>query len=123
HRKKTMGRAIIGLVSGSLAMIGIMLLWNYIMTPIYMGVPREAVVDLFLPLLIPFNAIKAALNSAVVLLLYKGVVTALRKSRLIPERESNDGENKRANTIILVIVSAVAVVTLLMVLLIFAKII
>ena len=34
HRKKTMGRAIIGLVSGSLAMIGIMLLWNYIMTPI-----------------------------------------------------------------------------------------
>ena len=33
HRKKTMGRAIIGLISGSLAMIGIMLLWNYIMTP------------------------------------------------------------------------------------------
>lgn len=123
HRKKTMGRAIIGLVSGSLAMIGIMLLWNYIMTPIYMGVPREAVLDLFLPLLIPFNAIKAALNSAVVLLLYKGVVTALRKSKLIPQRESNDGENKKVNTIILVIVSAVAVVTLLMVLLIFAKII
>ena len=93
------------------------------MTPIYMGVPREAVLDLFLPLLIPFNAIKAALNSAVVLLLYKGVVTALRKSKLIPQRESNDGENKKVNTIILVIVSAVAVVTLLMVLLIFAKII
>lgn len=122
-RKKTMSRAILGLTLGSLSMLVIMLLWNYIMTPIYMGVPREAVLDLFLPLLIPFNAIKAALNSAVVLLLYKGVVTALRKSKLIPQRESNDGENKKVNTIILVIVSAVAVVTLLMVLLIFAKII
>lgn len=123
HRKKTISRAIIGLVAASVSMIAVMLLWNYIMTPIYMGVPREAVLDLFLPLLIPFNAIKAALNSAVVLLLYKGVVTALRKSKLIPQRESNDGENKKVNTIILVIVSAVAVVTLLMVLLIFAKII
>lgn len=123
HRKKTISRAIIGLVAASVSMIAVMLLWNYIMTPIFMGVPREAVLDLFVPLLIPFNAIKAALNSAVVLLLYKGVVTALRKSKLIPQRESNDGENKKVNTIILVIVSAVAVVTLLMVLLIFAKII
>ena len=31
HRKKTMSRAIIGLVAGSLSMIAIMLLWNYIM--------------------------------------------------------------------------------------------
>lgn len=123
HRKKTMSRAIIGLASGSLSMIAVMLLWNYIMTPIYMGVPREAVLELFVPVLIPFNAIKAALNSAIVLLLYKGVVTALRKSRLVPTRENNSGENKRINTIILLIVSALAVVTLLLVLLIFAGVI
>ncbi|MBR1483675.1 MAG: ECF transporter S component [Ruminococcus sp.] len=119
-RKKTMSRAIIGLVAGSVSLVAVMLLWNYIMTPIYMGVPREAVLDLFVPLLIPFNAIKAALNAALVLLLYKGVVTALRKSRLIPARESNDGGNKKTNTIIVVIVSALAVATLLLVLLIFA---
>ena len=123
HRKKTISRAIIGLVAGSLSMIAVMLLWNYIMTPIYMGFPREAVLELFLPLLIPFNAIKTALNSAIVLLLYKGVVTALRKSRLIPARESNDDENKKTNTIIMVIVSALAVATLLLVLLIFAGVI
>ncbi len=123
YRRKTLPRAIIGLVAGSISMIAIMLLWNYIMTPIYMGVPREAVLDLFLPLLIPFNAIKAGLNSALVLFLYKGVVTALRKSRLVPERESNDSGNKKMNTIIMVVLSALIVATLLLVLLIFAKVI
>ncbi len=122
-RKKTMSRAIIGLVAGSLSMIAIMLLWNYIITPIYMGVTRETVLELFVPILIPFNSIKAVLNSALVLLLYKGVVTALRKSKLIAVRESNDGENKKSNTIILLAVSAFVVATLIFVLLIFAGII
>ena len=123
YRKKTMSRAVIGLAAGSLSMIAVMLLWNYIMTPIFMGVPREAVLDMFLPVLIPFNGIKALLNSALVLLLYKGVVTALRKTKLIPTRDSNDGTNKKANTIIVAVVSAVLVITLVFVLLSFAKII
>lgn len=124
YRKKTIVRAVIGLAAGSAAMIAVMLLWNYIMTPIYMGVPREAVVSMIPTLLLPFNAIKAALNASLVLLLYKPVVTALRKSKLIPTRESNDSPNKKkTNTAIIVIVSAVAVATLLLVLLIFAKII
>ena len=101
-------------------MLIIMLLWNYIMTPIFMGVPREAVLEMFIPLLIPFNLLKAALNSALILFLYKGVVTALRKSRLIPVRENNDGEKKRSNTILIVCISAVLVITLVMVMLIFA---
>nr|WP_316623609.1 ECF transporter S component [uncultured Ruminococcus sp.] len=121
-RKKTLSRAIIGLVAGSLAMTAIMLLWNYIITPVYMNVPREAVVQMILPLLLPFNLLKAALNSVLVLFLYKGVVTALRKSRLIPERESNDGEKKKINTVLLISISAVLAVTLVLVMLIFAGI-
>lgn len=120
HRRKTMSRAIIGLISATFAMVAVMLLWNYIVTPIYMQVSREMVLSLFLPLFIPFNALKAALNSALVLLLYKGVVTALRKSRLIPVRESNNSANKKSNTIILIVASALAVATFLLVLLIFA---
>jgi riboflavin transporter FmnP len=122
-RRKTLSRAIIGLISGTFAMLALMLLWNYIVTPMYMGIPREAVLDLFPTVLIPFNLIKAGLNSAIVLLLYKGVVTALRKSRLVPVRESSDNENFKTNTIILIIVSALVVVTLILVLLIFAGII
>lgn len=123
QRKKTMSRAIIGLAAGSGSMIVIMLLWNYIMTPIFMGISREEVLALFFPLLIPFNTIKAVLNSALVLLLYKGVVTALRKSHLVPSRASNDGLNKRANTATVVVVSALVVATLVFVLLIFADVI
>ena len=121
-RKKTLSRAIIGLIAGSLSMLVIMLLWNYIMTPIFMGVPREAVLEMFVPLLIPFNLLKAGLNAALILFLYKGTVTALRKSKLIPVRESNDGEKKRMNTALIVSVSAVLVVTLTLVMLIFAGI-
>ena len=121
-RRKTLSRAIIGLIAGSLSMLAIMLLWNYIMTPIFMNVPREAVLGMFFPLLIPFNLLKAGLNSALVLLAYKGVVTALRKTRLIPTRESNDGEKKKLNTILMIIISAVLVVTLVLVMLIFAGI-
>ena len=123
YRKKTISRAVIGLVAGSLSMIVIMLLWNYIMTPIFMGVPKEAVLDMFLPLLIPFNAIKAALNSALVLLLYKAVVTALRKSKLVPERESYSSDKKTMNTVLVLVISAVVVITLIMVLLTFAGVI
>jgi riboflavin transporter FmnP len=122
YRKKTMPRAIIGLCAAVLSMTAIMLLWNYIVTPMYMGVPRQAVLEMIVPLLLPFNLLKASLNAALVLLLYKGVVTALRKSKLVPERESSS-ENKRLNTVLVVVISAVAVTTLLLVLLIFAKII
>lgn len=123
HRNKKMSRAIIGLIAGSLSMIAIMLLWNYIMTPIYMGVPREAVLEMFLPILIPFNALKAGLNTALALFLYKGVVTALRKSGLVAEREGYVNANKKSNTVILIVVSAVIIATLLLVMLIFAGII
>ena len=123
QRKKTLSRAVIGLISGAFSMLAIMLLWNYIMTPIYMGVPREEVLKLFVPLLIPFNLLKAFLNAALTLFLYKAVVTALRKSRLLPERESNDGENKKTNTVLIVCISALLAVTFILVLLIFAGVI
>lgn len=121
-RKKTLSRAVIGLIVGSVSMLVMMLLWNYIMTPIFFGYPRQAVLELFFPLIIPFNLLKAGLNSALILFLYKGIVTALRKAKLIPERESNDGDKKKLNTILLITVSAVLAVTLVLVLLIFANI-
>ena len=43
HRRKTLGRAVIGLVAGALATTAGMLLWNYLITPLYMGLPREQI--------------------------------------------------------------------------------
>ena len=61
----------------------VMMLLNLIITPIYMEVPLEAVKELMLPLLLPFNLVKALLNAAVVLLIYKPVSTALKNIRAL----------------------------------------
>ena len=61
----------------------IMVLWNYLVTPIYLGYPREAVVELLLPAIIPFNLLKGGINMALVLLLYKHVINALRRAKMI----------------------------------------
>ena len=47
-----------------------------------MGYSREAVAQLLLPAFLPFNVIKGGLNAGIALLLYKPVVTALRRSLL-----------------------------------------
>ena len=52
-----------------------MTLWNYLIAPIYMGYPREAIVELLIPAFIPFNLIKGGMNAAITMLLYKPVVT------------------------------------------------
>ena len=83
YRKKSIYSAVIGLFAGCIAMVVVMLLWNYLLTPIYMKYPREAVVELLLPVFLPFNLLKGGLNAAFTFLLYKPIVTALRKSGLI----------------------------------------
>ena len=83
---RTARGAAIGLALGSLSLSAVMLLWNYIITPIYMSVPRSVVAGMLLPVFLPFNLIKAGLNSAFILLIYKPLITALRAARLLPDR-------------------------------------
>ena len=82
HHKLT--GAVAGLLAGSVTMVAVMLLWNWLITPLYMGVTRETVEGMLLPAFLPFNALKAGLNSALVLGLYKPLTSALRKTRLLP---------------------------------------
>ena len=87
-KKHDLQGAILGLLSGSVSMIAVMLLWNWLITPLYMGGTREAVEAMLLPVFLPFNALKAGLNSAFVLMLYKPLTVALRKTRLLPQSNS-----------------------------------
>ena len=90
--RRTVASAVAGLAVGTTAATVAMVLWNYIVTPMYMNVPREAVVSLLIPAFIPFNLLKAAINGGIVLVLYKPIVSALRKQNLIPEsKASNSG--------------------------------
>ncbi len=101
-KRKTTLSAATGLVIGTILMTIVMVLWNYIITPIYMGIPREAIVELLLPAFIPFNLLKGAINSAVVMLIYKFVLSVLQKMNLIPTEQ--DSEKKGISSIIGVII-------------------
>lgn len=46
---------------------------NLIVTPIYTGAPRQAIVDMILPILLPFNVMKIIINCVVCALTYKNI--------------------------------------------------
>lgn len=83
----TMKGAVIGLSLGVIVMTALMLLWNYLVTPIYQGMPRSAIADMLVPVFLPFNLVKGGMNMAATLLLYKPIVSALRHAKLVPESE------------------------------------
>ena len=91
RKKPELSGAALGLLCGWGCQVAVMMLWNYLIAPLYMGYPREAVVELLLSAFLPFNLIKGGLNAVITMLLYKPVVTALRHSHLV---ESRQGSNK-----------------------------
>ena len=90
-KRHTLKGAIIGLVAGVGVMVVVMLLWNFILTPIYMGYPREAVAAMLPTVFLPFNLLKGGLNAAITMLVYKPVVISLRKADLIPASVPGSG--------------------------------
>ncbi|SJZ73946.1 ECF transporter S component [Anaerorhabdus furcosa] len=77
-RNPSFKSAIIGLVIGVFTMTLGMMIWNYLITPLYMGIAREAVVKLLIPAFLPFNLFKGCMNLIFVLLLYKPVLRILK---------------------------------------------
>ncbi|MDE7303093.1 MAG: ECF transporter S component [Oscillospiraceae bacterium] len=89
----TIKGAFAGLCVSTLFMTLVMLAWNYLITPLYMGMPREAVAEMLLPYFMPFNLLKGAMNSALTMLIYKPLSNIMRKTHLLPESSSSDAES------------------------------
>ena len=68
HTKKG---AILGIVFGTLAMTLIMVPANLIITPLYLGVDREIVVNMLIPAIIPFNLLKGLISGFITFIIYK----------------------------------------------------
>ena len=77
QRDTSMRGALISMGVGAVVCLVCCILANIVVTPIYMGAPREAVIAMIVPTLIPFNALKIAINCAVTALVYKPVSKAL----------------------------------------------
>ena len=73
--------AILGLVVGCVTSTIGALGANLIVTPLYFGMPFEAVVGMILPILAPFNLIKAVLNSVLTLIVYKSISNLIKPKK------------------------------------------
>ncbi|MDO4538189.1 MAG: ECF transporter S component [Coriobacteriales bacterium] len=76
-RNPTFKGAIIGMVVGAVVCLICTILGNLVITPIFMGAPTQAVIDMIVPTLLPFNLIKIAINCVVTALVYKPISKAL----------------------------------------------
>ena len=73
QKTRTKTSAIVALCFGSLAMTIVMVFCNLLLTPIFLGAPMEKVIELLLPAIIPFNLLKAGINSVLTYLIYKPI--------------------------------------------------
>ena len=113
--KRTFWGAVIGLLGGVFAVVGIMLVANLLITPYYLHMPTETVAGMIPTLLLPFNAVKAVINAALTLLLYKPLTTALkragfRKAGWEQTKVELDEEEKRKSKLRTIIVTVVALI-------------
>jgi len=82
-RQRSLKGAVAGLVAGWLLVSGVMVMWNYIVTPVYRGFPREAIVPMLPTVFLPFNLIKYGFSAALSMLVYKPLSIALRKAKMV----------------------------------------
>ena len=82
--KKSFLGAILGLCSGVCLTVAVMMLFNLLVTPHYLGVAVGEVQKLIPTLLLPFNAVKGIFNASLVLLLYKPISGVMQRAGVLP---------------------------------------
>ena len=114
YKKRTFGSALLGLVCGVLVLTGVMVIWNVILTPIFMGVSRQDVIKMLVPGFIPFNILKGSLNSAFIMLLYRPLVNGIKRTGLIRvDAHPDSGMGKRVAIIGVVLLILCLVIVLM----------
>jgi riboflavin transporter FmnP len=115
--KRSFYGAIAALAAGVFSVAAVMMIANLLITPLYLtyvvGVPSTmSDVAAMLPgILLPFNFIKALLNGAIVLLLYKPVSSALKSSGFVQNKttESNSVKKSKARSVIVSLIALVII--------------
>lgn len=112
RKKRSFSSALVGLTLSVVFTTGVMLLWNYFITPLYMEVSRDVVAGLLVPAFLPFNLVKSGLNSGIILLLYKPLVRTLQRTRLLPA-EGHERIGERSLAVVYLSLAIIAVFVLL----------
>ena len=109
YRRKLSG-ALMSLGVAATVYVGVMMVANLLITPLYMGVTVEAVKALIPSMLLPFNIAKALMNSAIVMLLYKPTSKLVRRIGFAKPSKSSSPHSKK-DTVIVLAVSLVVLIT------------
>ena len=104
--RKSFSGAIISMCASVFAVTAVMLIANLFITPYYMHVPREMVVELIPALLLPFNLIKSVVNASLTLLIYKPITAAFGRMRLTERKVYDKSQGLRS---ILLMVCSLAI--------------
>ena len=78
-KRKTKTAALVSLVLGTITMTIVMVLLNLVITPLFLGAPLEAVISMLVPVIIPFNFAKAAINSLITYIVYPHISPYIKK--------------------------------------------
>lgn len=120
--KKTIWGAVVGLATAVCATVAIMLLANLFITPYYMNVTQEAVIELIPKLIFPFNLVKTVLNASIAMLIYKPISKVLKRmgvTRTVKQNSNIGDATTQANktrSLIVTLASAVVVIVAFIVL-------
>lgn len=69
----TRSGALLGLLAGTITMGVVMMVANHFITPYFMGAPTEVVDAMLVTVILPFNLLKAGINSVITFMVYKTV--------------------------------------------------
>ena len=88
-RNKTKKTAIRALIMGVIITTVVMCIMNIIVTPVFMGAPRSAVIAMIPTVIIPFNLVKAGVNSLLTFILYKRISGLLHGDTEVVKKEED----------------------------------
>ena len=120
--RKTIWGAVIGLVTAACATVAVMLLANLFITPYYMGVTQEAVINLIPKVILPFNVVKTILNASITMLLYKPISKVLKRMGLSKSTSKSSTINSeeisklKTRSLVVTLVSMVVVIAAFLIL-------
>ena len=97
-RRKTITSAIVGLYVGVFAVVAVMMGFNILVTPHYLGVATKEVVAMLPTVLLPFNLAKALMNAAFAMLLYKPCAVAMRRAGLAVSSYKNAAAEEKTSS-------------------------
>lgn len=90
RKSRSLKSGAIGLAVSVIAATLMAIVGNLLITPTWLGVPLDAVIEMIIPILTPFNLIKGTLNAVLTLIVYKSISNLITpKKKQVKGRKSS----------------------------------